>query len=364
MEKFCVFCGQKPESKTREHIIPQWLIKMTGNPNRKINLGIDLSHLQKTGEGKIRTFSFSAFQFPACQKCNTEFSELENKVKSIFERLFHNDYFTNIEIDTLLDWFDKVRVGLWLGGITLDDFVDLVDPKFHIKRRIAHRDRCLFIYEMDKIDWKGIQFIGFNSPGFQFIPSCFSLRVNNLYFFNYSFDFLFAKNIGFPYPKTFKQNALNTRHFELELEKGSGKISLPIINHKFIKASSHIYQPIIPTEVYGTEHEEYYIANEYVQKNCLNYNEKKGDIFYFEGGLHKLDNEHELLLTGKQSYSSDSFPDMIARQTFDCIESLLKLKPHRHLEDKRKRNGIEKNRLMILKAHKDFASLLKNKNYG
>jgi hypothetical protein len=364
LKKFCVFCGEKPASKNKEHIIPQWLIRMTGDPNREINLGIDLRHLQKTGEEKIRTFSFKSFQFPACESCNTEFASLEGKVKSIFERLFENEYFTNNEIDTLLDWFDKVRIGLWLGSITLDDFVDFVNPKFHIKKRIAHRDRCLFTYEMEKTDWKGVQFIGFNSPGFQFIPSCFSLRVNHLFFFNYSFDFLFAKNIGFPFPKIFKNNALDTRLFELELEKGNGKISAPIINHKFIKASSYIYQPIIPTEVYGTELEKYYKLDKYVQENCLDYENRKGDIFYYENGLQKLDNESELLLTNSQPYNSESFPNIIARQTFDCIESLIKLKPHKLLENEEKRIGIEKNRLMILNAHRNFASLLKKKSYS
>ncbi len=39
MEKFCVFCGSKPESKNKEHILPQWLIKMRDDPNREIYLG-------------------------------------------------------------------------------------------------------------------------------------------------------------------------------------------------------------------------------------------------------------------------------------------------------------------------------------
>jgi hypothetical protein len=32
-----VFCGSAPESKTREHVIPQRLIKSTGDPKRKAN---------------------------------------------------------------------------------------------------------------------------------------------------------------------------------------------------------------------------------------------------------------------------------------------------------------------------------------
>ena len=333
---------------------------MTGNANREINLGIDTRYLQKTGEGKIRTFSFKSFQFPACEKCNVEFSRLESQVKSIFEKLVLNDYFINSEIDILLDWFDKVRIGLWLGSVILDNFVDLVNPKFHINNRISSRDRCLFIYELENTGWKGIQFIGFNSPGFQFIPSCFSLRVNNLYFFNYSFDFLFAENIGYPFPKTFRNYAGDTRFFELELQQGSEKVKLPLLNQKLLRASTYIYQPIIPVEIYGTELEGYYKSSKYVQDNCLDYKKGKGGIFYLEKGIQKLDNETELLLTGGQIHNSKTFPNRIAKQTFDTLESLIKRKTHHDMDNVEKRDEIEKNRKMLLKAHREFSNLLKN----
>ena len=56
LPKFCVFCGKKPENKNKEHIIPQWLIKLTGDPNRKINLGVDFTAFRKNGEFKLREF--------------------------------------------------------------------------------------------------------------------------------------------------------------------------------------------------------------------------------------------------------------------------------------------------------------------
>lgn len=354
-----MFCGEKPESKNKEHIIPRWLIEMTGDPNRYINLGIDTRHMQKTGESKPRSFSFKSFQFPACEKCNSEFSSLEGVVKNYFERLFDNDYFNNTELDVLLDWFDKVRIGLWLGSITLDKFTDFINPKFHIKKRISQKDRCLFIYEMEKSDWRGVQFIGYNSPGFQFVPSCFSLRVNNLYFFNFSYDFLFSKNIGFPYPKIFKNNVIDTRFFELELEEGTKRIIQPLIPNKFIRASTYIYQPIIPKEIFGTKLEDFYKSNEYVLKNSLDFYRGKGDIFYFDKGLHKLDCDSELLLTNSIIYDSNTFTNRMAKQTFDCLESLLKLKHHKDLEDIEKMNGIEENRKKILKAHRTMSKFLK-----
>ena len=71
MGKVCVFCGKKPMEKTGEHIIPQWLIKLTGNPKRfgffgfyKENNGLKEMHLV-----------FDQFKFPACEKCNKEYLE-------------------------------------------------------------------------------------------------------------------------------------------------------------------------------------------------------------------------------------------------------------------------------------------------
>ena len=331
---------------------------MTGDPNRQINLGFDTRHYEKTGQSRLRTFSFNSFQFPACEKCNSEFSDMENKVKVLFERIFRKDYFSNTEIDLLLDWFDKVRVGLWLGSISLDNFVDLVKPKYHIKNRISHRDRCLFIYELQESTETGIQFIGFNSPGFQFIPSCFTLRVNNICFYNYSFDFLFSKNIGFPYPKTHRYDE-ESRYIQVDLDKGIKKISNPLINQKFLKAATYIYQPIIPTEVLGVEEENVYTNNSYVKENCMDFRRGKGDIFYFDKELKKLDNETDIsLYEGAQNYDPDIFLSSIAKQTFNSLENLLKLKPHLALKDKLKREAIEANRLTVLKAHRDYTSLL------
>ena len=39
LEKRCIFCGKKPSEKNREHIIPRWLIALTGDPKREWYLG-------------------------------------------------------------------------------------------------------------------------------------------------------------------------------------------------------------------------------------------------------------------------------------------------------------------------------------
>ena len=72
--KFCIFCGEKPESKNKEHVIPKWLIELTGDPKREAFFGIDAVS-EKKGP---RVFSFDSFTFPACEQCNTDFAALES----------------------------------------------------------------------------------------------------------------------------------------------------------------------------------------------------------------------------------------------------------------------------------------------
>ncbi|HDR2534145.1 TPA: hypothetical protein QCI12_004383 [Enterobacter roggenkampii] len=39
--KKCIFCGDKPENKNKEHVIPKWLIEMTGDKKRSGYFGFD-----------------------------------------------------------------------------------------------------------------------------------------------------------------------------------------------------------------------------------------------------------------------------------------------------------------------------------
>lgn len=322
---------------------------MTGDPNREIKLGIDFDHFQKNNEIKRRKFSFSSFQFPACEECNSESSYLESKVKIYFERIFEKDFFQNTEIDQLLDWFDKVRTGLWLGSLILDKQIEVFNPKFYIKTRISKKDRCLFIYESEENDVKGIQFFGPNAPGFYYSPSCFTLRVNNIFFFSYSFDFLFSKNIGFWYPLEMGYND-NNRHTSLFITEGLKKITTPLINQDFLKASSYIYQPIILPDFL-----EHYKSDTYIQENCLDFKLGKGDIFYFDRSLHKIDNDTEFqLYSGTQNLHAPTFTRKIAMQTFQTLEEILKKKEYSIMNDTERSSLANDNRLELLQLHRIF----------
>ena len=126
MEKFCVFCGKKPTNKNKEHVIPRWLIEYTGEINRRINVGFD------SNKHELRTFSFNQLTLPACEQCNFEFGKIEAKVKPIIISLIEKGELVYSDTSLLLDWVDKVRVGLWLLFYTLDNNSMDIGPNFFI----------------------------------------------------------------------------------------------------------------------------------------------------------------------------------------------------------------------------------------
>ena len=128
MEKVCVFCGEAPQDKNKEHILPNWLIELTGDPKRVARFGIDF---HKTPFA-FREFAFDSLVFPACSNCNERFGKLEEVIKPIFVRLLAYLPLSSEELILLLDWLDKVRVGLWLGYLYLDKNPLGIDPMFHI----------------------------------------------------------------------------------------------------------------------------------------------------------------------------------------------------------------------------------------
>ena len=146
MERVCIFCGKRPESKTSEHVLPQWLIELTGNPKRAAKFGY--KHLEK-GRFVERKFSFNDFKFPACKSCNQDFAKLEADAKDIAQKIIYEDFLSESEWSTLLDWFDKIRIGLWLGYLYLDKNPLAISPHYHIEHRIRQHDRMLAIFKAD-----------------------------------------------------------------------------------------------------------------------------------------------------------------------------------------------------------------------
>jgi hypothetical protein len=242
-ERFCVFCGEKPESKNREHVIPAWLIALTGDKNREVGLGIDFT---KDTFGEKR-FSFNSFTFPACESCNSSFAELESAAKSVVETVLARGPLAASDWALFLDWLDKVRVGLWLGGIYLNENVQGVEPLFHIQRRVGSSDRLVVIYEFEPDGWQGVVWVGTDSPVFQVMPSAFAIAINGFGFVSVSQDFLLAERLGLPYPVS--RRLMDDQRQLVDMTAGTEFVRFPVFDFKFPFGGRQICQPMLPWRI-------------------------------------------------------------------------------------------------------------------
>ncbi|MEL0637381.1 hypothetical protein V6259_11460 [Marinomonas sp. TI.3.20] len=278
MAKFCVFCGNKPESKTKEHVIPDWLINLTGDPKRIANFGFNK-------EGGPRRFSYDQFVFPACENCNNLYSDLERKAKNIFENVINGRSIPTEKLSLLFDWFDKVRVGIWLGLATLDKLKDeenvfeKLEPNFHINKRVGQFDRVLIIekYKSDKLH---LSFQGTDTYLFMNEPSVFSMMVNGVCFTNISSYFLLSRRVGFPYPSKISLDR-NSDMLRVDIENGTCRVSNPIIR-KRIKELGVLYaQPMFGRELVSELSNKY--KNPYIKEHAIDYQEGIGNIYEVKG---------------------------------------------------------------------------------
>lgn len=273
MEKFCVFCGKEPQSKTKEHIIPRWLLELTGDPNREAFLGFDLVHTKP----RMRRYAFDCFTFPACEKCNNEFSDLESNAQKVIVSILEQGKINDLDINFLLDWLDKIRVGLWLGFLTLNKNSPNITPKFHIKTRICTNDRILYIYKLDT-QRIGINFIGPESPSFLHIPSSFALLINNYCFFNVSHFNLCDRRLGFPYAKEAFYQDLKLA-IKADLVKGFERVFFPVVRRYSLSNASKFYQPIFFHHP-SNDDLQYLYDTEYIRSNSIDWEKGVGKVFH------------------------------------------------------------------------------------
>jgi hypothetical protein len=283
MEKFCVFCGNKPQNKNNEHVLPRWLIESTGDPKREVGLG----HDKKKKGFPIRSFSFDQFKFPSCSACNEEFSDLETHAKSIIEKIMLLDNLTAEELSVLLDWFDKLRIGIWLGYFYLDKNWAGISPNYYINQRMSEADRLLCIYRAQS-DRKCLSFFGCETISFYHAPCCFALRINNFYFFNMSYSLLFSRRMGLPYASEVfwvpdKQDPEN----HLTVARGTGgreRVMTPLLKKQFHIQGTELYQPMFPS-LMQQENASTFYDTDYVHKMSMNWEKGVGNIFKQDGSM-------------------------------------------------------------------------------
>ncbi|HOP10891.1 MAG TPA: hypothetical protein PK629_05310 [Oscillospiraceae bacterium] len=346
MGKYCAFCGESPIDKTKEHIIPKWLIEYTGDLNRNIRVGLDFDKKEE------RIFSFNQLTLPACNICNNKFSELEANAKKVILELVENNSLTVSNMSVLLDWLDKVRIGLWLLFYSLNKNPLSISPHFFIQERLGKRDRMVIIYRFLKRD-EGINFIGTDSFVFQLTPCCFALRVNNYFLFNISFDYLFSRRIGFPFPDCFHID--ESGKLFIDVQPGIERVMLPLIRGYNFEPGIQIFQPMF----YPFSEEQCLSSlydKPYVREKCLDYDNGIGYPFIYDVANRKLkveninipvcgiNYESSISILGKQTYQTQINLLQNINYSFDRVSSDFK-RSHQECE----RRAIELNRIILKK---------------
>ena len=222
-EKFCIFCGKTPKDKNLEHIVPQWLIKMTGREKK------DIFSLYPEHDKHI---PFMRFTFPACTECNSKYSKMEALVKSVLEKVLDGQSISGSDASLLMDWFDKVRIGLWLSNMYYNPKLKQeIMPHFFIDSRVAKADRILSIQKLplSKPENNGIYFNGTQTHWFNYCPSAFTMIIKDCYFFNASTNNLISPRVGFPGLTSVKVENEDQGLFSTKFIPGRKKIVNPVI---------------------------------------------------------------------------------------------------------------------------------------
>jgi len=273
----CIFCGKKPESKTKEHVLSDWLIRLTGNKGKIGNFGFDYN----VDPPKQRKFTFDSFTFPACDSCNQDFKLLEKRASAVIKKMIIKSNISELELNTLLDWLDKIRIGLFLAFNTLDkNYIHFIIDNY-IKHNIGLYDRMVIINRIDE-ELKMLSVRGCDSIAFRLKSSCFSLVINNLFLFSYVSPFLFPRRLGFPFYS--KDSS--------EMSYGKKRIMYPLIRKPFIFKGTEIYQPMFPT--HSENGLTKYYDSDYVKEKTLIFDKGVGKIFIKkerEISLYKNEND-------------------------------------------------------------------------
>lgn len=104
--RVCAFCSSRPAGRRNaEDVIPVWLLNLAGRKRARGSIVVPAI------EGSAR---ITALKLPACEWCNGGYSALEKKAADIVKRkLLSSGELNGDEAVRLLDWTDKVRIGLW-----------------------------------------------------------------------------------------------------------------------------------------------------------------------------------------------------------------------------------------------------------
>lgn len=348
MKKVCVFCGKNPTAKTKEHVIPKWLIEYTGNPKRTFNIGPIYGSARV-----VRQLSADQFHFPACESCNSKYSDLEGQTSRIVVNMCEGNLIKTSDLHSLLDWLDKVRIGLWLGFRYLCTDFWGIDPKFHIEQRMGQQDRGLLIYRM-KGKSRGVNFAGVNSPIFAYMPSAFLLRINNFFLYNFSYHGAFSSRLGFP--RITSQRITKSGMSDIEMEEGVNRIMNPILRDRFPDTKNIFLQGIVPRypEIRNGISQE---ARIYIDSHSILPGSGKSQIADGYANIWASEESYKLKESRTENSLKDSF-SAIGEHCWRKLETIYRSMEFDHESiSHEEREVLKAEQRSVLRAHKKMLSL-------
>ena len=323
-------------------------MKLTGDPSRSVSLGLSMS---PDGSPKSLFYAFDEFKFPACGSCNKIYSKLEDQTKIIFTKMFASQPLTAHELHILLDWLDKVRIGLWLAYFYLDHNVAGIQPHFFIGSRIGLEDRMIEIYRSD-YDGKGLSFICANTPAFKMLPSAFTLVVNNLFLLNVSYNFYLSRRMGLPFPR--KVAFMDDGRWAIDPEEGLKRKINPIVRDSFQPRGIQILQPIFGRYKAIPGARAYY-ENDYVRAHSMDFDRGIGKIFLaHERSVSEYPEDPSALWLPHEAQSHYSFANKICIRTAELQSRLVEEGPSLDKLSEEKRRAMKNH----IKLNKRFTRLM------
>lgn len=251
-DKTCVFCGQPPQDKSKEHVIPRWLLRLTGNEKRTAFFGVRF-----TGGPDVlaaQRHDFASYTVPACSACNNHYARLEEASKLAVEGIIAQKPITSLEVEALFDWLDKVRVGLWLAGrLRGTNLFRATTPNFHISDRIGSADRWARLTLLPKDVGEGLTYAGVGTPLFGSMPSAFSIRINNLLIQNASSPRIVSRWLGLPYPSINRVRTPDGPLYRTEMEFGKNRLLSGFMEYGKPMRGVEIVQPAYPFKLESCE---------------------------------------------------------------------------------------------------------------
>lgn len=269
MDKYCIFCGKPPEKKNKEHILPQWLLRLTDMETKPVSVGT------KWVNGKEIVFNLKSFTFPACQECNSKFAQIEGAVRAVMEKVLDDQVISAADATLLLDWFDKVRMSLWFAVQYLNNGTFNMPPKYFINTRKGLKDRMLAVtncYDGRRHLW----WTGVNSLAFIMSPTCFTIKINQVIFTNASSDYLVSKQLGFPYPAFLRPNPATPGRIDMQLTAGRQQLAAKLFEAPLYPPNKIICQPMFSE---AQVHWPVLYANDYVDNNSYDQSAGTGKLF-------------------------------------------------------------------------------------